>query len=1057
MPSAKSDIKKRVNQKTNKKRIPDSDSDSDYETITEESTSDSLYEEDDEEDEDEEDDDDEDEEDEISLGSHDTEDDTSQPTPEEIRKTISKIFPSKYMSKKVKSDEKKSNKKLNKKTVSDEDSSDEDTENSLDCKRHNTRPKSKKSKAKKTTASAASKKHKNDDETESELSETESSDDEDNFDNNDRKNINIILGFGPGGQEDDEEYMEDEYALRDEEECDSDDEKAFMKETYQHVEIPKELSADIINKKTKKGAAAKSKSKKNSSSKPADESAPEEPSKFDAEYSELIDMKKYLVERLKKNPNSKMWIKSLKECNHSIKKLVKKERGNNTKEYHKMINSQNRKFTSEIDYFKRKMSKQEQQKAIMDLKTVNEHMQIDKPYRLSILESNLPTKHKATVLQKLNILRSMQPGDPEYYKMKNWIDTFMRIPFGIYRSLNVNLTDGTEACQTFMDRSIKVLDDCVYGMNDAKMQVIQMIGQWITNPSAMGTAIAIKGPMGTGKCLGKYTPILMYDGSIKMVQDIVVGDVIMGDDSTPRNVLSLAKGKDEMYNIQYPNGDKYTVNSEHILSLKKSWYHKDVTVDICIKDYLAIEDDFTRKSLQGFRTPIDFPSKPVLFEPYVVGMYVAYDFNMKYCLSYKNITSIKSHLFNIIRDNYSHEKTLVPKEYKINDYKTRYEFLWGFIDGLLLNNHAEYHEKINILELDITNSNTLNLITDIMYIARSIGLDVTLVSSSKKLYIKGWNAMTAINHSFGELNKNFSPEIYDNNIGIKPSEILYDIEVTPVGRAEYYGFEIDGNRRFVLGDFTVTHNTSLVKEGISKILGREFAFIALGGAGDSSFLEGHSYTYEGSSWGKIIQILIDSKCMNPVIYFDELDKLSDSSRGSEITGILTHLTDTSQNTEFHDKYFSEVSFDLSKCLFIFSYNDETKVNPILRDRMYRIQTKGYNAKEKIIIAKNFILPKIREQVNFEEGMITIPDDVIEYIITKPTFTKNEEGVRNLKRCLEIIYTKLNLFRIIDHQNELFSKEINLKVEFPYTVTKKDADLLIKDDEAINNTFLNMYI
>ena len=108
--------------------------------------------------------------------------------------------------------------------------------------------------------------------------------------------------------------------------------------------------------------------------------------------------------------------------------------------------------------------------------------------------------------------------------------------------------------------------------------------------------------------------------------------------------------------------------------------------------------------------------------------------------------------------------------------------------------------------------------------------------------------------------------------------------------------------------------------------------------------------------------------------------------------------------------------------------------------MYRIQTKGYNAKEKIIIAKNFILPKIREQVNFEEGMITIPDDVIEYIITKPTFTKNEEGVRNLKRCLEIIYTKLNLFRIIDHQNELFSKEINLKVEFPYTVTKKDADL-----------------
>jgi ATP-dependent Lon protease len=251
-----------------------------------------------------------------------------------------------------------------------------------------------------------------------------------------------------------------------------------------------------------------------------------------------------------------------------------------------------------------------------------------------------------------------------------------------------------------------------------------------------------------------------------------------------------------------------------------------------------------------------------------------------------------------------------------------------------------------------------------------------------------------------------------------------------------------------------TGKTSLVKEGISKILGREFAFIPLGGAGDSSFLEGHSYTYEGSSWGKIIQILIDSKCMNPVIYFDELDKLSDTPRGSEITGILTHLTDTSQNSEFHDKYFSEMGFDLSKCLFIFSYNDESKVNPILRDRMYRIQTKGYNTKEKIIITKNYMLPKIREQVNFSTEDIIIPDDTIEYVITK--FTKGEDGVRNLKRCMEIIYTKLNLFRLVKSDSELLTKEINIKVEFPFTVTKKDVDILVKDDEAMNQSFMAMY-
>jgi len=254
-----------------------------------------------------------------------------------------------------------------------------------------------------------------------------------------------------------------------------------------------------------------------------------------------------------------------------------------------------------------------------------------------------------------------------------------------------------------------------------------------------------------------------------------------------------------------------------------------------------------------------------------------------------------------------------------------------------------------------------------------------------------------------------------------------------------------------------TGKTSVVKEGISKILGREFAFIALGGAGDSSFLEGHSYTYEGSSWGRIVQILIDSKCMNPIIYFDELDKISDTPRGEEIIGILTHLTDTSQNSQYHDKYFSEIDFDLSKCLFIFSYNDESKVNPILRDRMYRIQTKGYETKEKVVIARDYLLPKIREQVNFTKEEVIIPDETIQYIITNGTLTKEEAGVRNLKRCLEIIHTKLNLFRLVKPESELFGKDMTMKVTFPFTVTTKDVDILIKNEEKQNQSLLAMYV
>jgi len=252
-----------------------------------------------------------------------------------------------------------------------------------------------------------------------------------------------------------------------------------------------------------------------------------------------------------------------------------------------------------------------------------------------------------------------------------------------------------------------------------------------------------------------------------------------------------------------------------------------------------------------------------------------------------------------------------------------------------------------------------------------------------------------------------------------------------------------------------TGKTSLVKEGISKILNRPFAFIALGGATDSSFLEGHGYTYEGSTWGKIVQILIDSKCMNPVIYFDELDKISDTPKGEEIAGILTHLTDTSQNTQFHDKYFAEIDFDLSKCLFIFSYNDESKVNPILKDRMYRIQTKGYNQKQKTAIANNYLLPKIREQVKFMSEDIIIPDQTLHYMIEH--HCNKEDGVRNLKRCLEIIYTKLNLYRLMRPGSNLFEEDMSLKVQFPFTVTKDIVDKLVKkSDNALSPSLYMLY-
>jgi ATP-dependent Lon protease len=392
--------------------------------------------------------------------------------------------------------------------------------------------------------------------------------------------------------------------------------------------------------------------------------------------------------------------------------------------------------------FYEKLEAENQKKLIKELREINKIIRVEKPYRMTLLESDIPVYFKAAAMKKINSLKFMDPGSGDFYKIKNWVDTFMRIPFTNYNELPISIGNGVDSCHNFMENAKKTLDQAVYGLNDAKMQIMQMLGQLLINPKSIGTAIAIHGPPGTGK-------------------------------------------------------------------------------------------------------------------------------------------------------------------------------------------------------------------------------------------------------------------------------------------------------------------TSLVKEGISKILNRPFAFIALGGATDSSFLEGHGYTYEGSSWGKIVQILIECNCMNPVIYFDELDKISETPRGEEIVGILTHLTDTSQNSQFHDKYFSEINFDLSKCLFIFSYNDESKVNPILKDRMYRIKTKGYNAKEKNNIANNYLLPKIREQVKFNQGDIQIPDETISYIIE--TYCNKEDGVRNLKRCLEIVHTKLNLYRLMKPNTNLFEGEMSLKVEFPFTVTKDVIDKLIKRDT--DNTVL----
>jgi ATP-dependent Lon protease len=241
--------------------------------------------------------------------------------------------------------------------------------------------------------------------------------------------------------------------------------------------------------------------------------------------------------------------------------------------------------------------------------------------------------------------------------------------------------------------------------------------------------------------------------------------------------------------------------------------------------------------------------------------------------------------------------------------------------------------------------------------------------------------------------------------------------------------------------------TTLVKEGIAKAIDRPFAFIALGGASDSAFFDGHSYTYEGSHWGRIIDILIESKCMNPIIYFDELDKVSGTQKGEEIIHLLTHLTDPSQNSLFQDNYFPGVHIDLSKALFIFSFNDETRVDRILKDRMYVINTKGFKPKDKVNICIEYILPELMDTFIFNRDDMVFTEEALLYIIEN--YTQKEEGVRNLKRCLETIIAKINIYNLSKKESSDKNVPLDFEIEnfkLPLTVNKDIIEKLISKKE-----------
>ena len=244
--------------------------------------------------------------------------------------------------------------------------------------------------------------------------------------------------------------------------------------------------------------------------------------------------------------------------------------------------------------------------------------------------------------------------------------------------------------------------------------------------------------------------------------------------------------------------------------------------------------------------------------------------------------------------------------------------------------------------------------------------------------------------------------------------------------------DIDSNSSHVLGfEGNPGIGKTTLAKGLAECLkdengnSRPFALIALGGDSNASTLVGHSYTYVGSNHGSIVQILMDKKCMNPIILFDEVDKISKTENGREITGILTHLLDSTQNNCFQDKYFSGIELDLSKALFILSYNDVSAIDKVLLDRVHRIKFDSLSIEDKIIVSNKQLLPELYKKTDLE-GMIHFPDEVLKFIIDEYTL---EPGVRKLKE---------KLFEIIGEINLDILKNIDKDYVLPITITVDDV-------------------
>ena len=423
--------------------------------------------------------------------------------------------------------------------------------------------------------------------------------------------------------------------------------------------------------------------------------------------------------------------------------------------------------------------------------------------------------------------------------------------------------------KTEIQKGDNISIEFVKPLRDYQNDIIDVYMKHVSVDSINGNGGILEVPCGRGKCLGKNTPILMYDGTIKMVQDVYVGDVLMGDDSTPRNVLTLARGREMMYKVSSVKGDGYIVNESHILSLKTSIQlnkqtPKNAVIDMSVTEYLNLPKYYHGNGgpLLGYRVPIVFKEQPVEIDPYLVGYwlgdgssngtlittqestvikYLVDCFKTKHKSLYLkytgaqydyriNSTAKKNILMDFLRDNNMINNKHIPNHYKCNSRKIQLSLLAGLIDS-----DGYYHDNC----FEITQKNE-SLLDDIVFLARSLGFAAYKTKVNKTCT----NAKDSDGNIIKKTGVYYKTNIFGTGLEEIPTvcirkkahprklirdSLKYRIKLEKLVIDDYYGFEIDGNRRFVLGDFTVTHNTvmglkiiSLLKKKTLILVHKEF-------------------------------------------------------------------------------------------------------------------------------------------------------------------------------------------------------------------------------------------